>query len=54
MAKNTGKGYRKGPIKNRTQTRTKNGNAIERDTKTGKFINQKTTPGDFKDVRHEK
>lgn len=55
MAKNTGKNFRRGAVKNRSQTQAgKGGNAVERDTSTGRFINQKTTPGDFKGVRHEK
>ena len=54
MAKNTGKGYRVGPIKDRVQNKAPNGNPIKIDTKTGKIIDQKTTPGDYKGVKHEK
>ncbi|WP_346353104.1 hypothetical protein [Azotosporobacter soli] len=54
MAKNTGEGYRQGQVTNRSQTHAPNGNAIKRDTNTGRFIDQKTTPGDYKGVRHEK
>jgi len=54
MATNTGKGFRQGAEKGRSQTTAPNGNAVKRDTGTGKFIDQKTTPGDFKGVRHEK
>ena len=51
MAKNTGKGVRKGPISNRTQTyNPKTGQYIKRD-ESGKFIAQKNTP--FKNVRRE-
>ncbi|CDZ23423.1 hypothetical protein CCDG5_0280 [[Clostridium] cellulosi] len=54
MAKNTGKGYRHGAVKNRSQTHAPNGNAIKRNDITGQFMDQKTTGGDFKGVRHEK
>ena len=54
MARNTGNGYREGAIKDRTQNKAPNGNTIKRDVKTGKIIDQKTTPNDYKGVRHEK
>ena len=54
MAENTGEGYRKGPVTNRTQNKAPNGNPIKRDTTTGRIIDQKTTPGDYKGIRHEK
>lgn len=50
MARNTGKNYRKGAVKNRSQFVGPNGNAVKRDTKTGRFVE---TGGDFKGVRHE-
>ena len=53
MAKNTGKGSRRGAIRDRSQTHAPNGNAVKRDIISGRFIDQKTTPGDFKGVRHE-
>ena len=54
MAKNTGRGFRQGAVKGRTQTKAPNGNAVKRDSSTGRFTDQKTTPGDFKGVTHEK
>lgn len=54
MAKNTGKGYRIGAVKNRSQTKMTNGYWVERDNSTGRFINVKTsskTP--FKGVTKE-
>lgn len=53
MAKNTGEGYRKGSVVDRTQNKAPNGNAIKRDTNTGRIIDQKTTEGDYKGVAHE-
>lgn len=51
MAKNTGKGGRKGVITNRTQTyNSKTGLYIKRDEK-GKFMKSKSTP--FKNVRKD-
>lgn len=56
MAKNTGKGYRKGAVDNRSQTYNhKTKKWVKRDTDTGRFIDVKTsddTP--FKGVRKEK
>jgi hypothetical protein len=55
MAKNTGDGYRKGPVSDRSQVQVPNGNWVKRDTETGRFLDQKTsgnTP--FKGVRKEK
>lgn len=54
MAGNTGKGFRRGAVSERSQFKGPNGNAIKRDTATGKFLQQKTTGGDFKGVRKEK
>jgi hypothetical protein len=53
MAKNTGKDYRIGSVTNRTQNTAPNGNAIKRDTNTGRIIDQKTTPGPYKGVAKE-
>jgi hypothetical protein len=51
MGKNTGKGYRQGPISNRTQTyNPKTGLYIKRD-ENGKFIGSKESP--FKNIRRE-
>ncbi|MER0468117.1 hypothetical protein ABR330_15880 [Bacillus cabrialesii subsp. cabrialesii] len=55
MAGNTGKNYRKGAVKQRSQFKGPNGNFIKRDSKTGRFMDQKTSPaGKFKGVRTEK
>ncbi|URZ06468.1 hypothetical protein [Clostridium felsineum] len=56
MASNTGNGYRKGPVKGRSQTHNpKTDTWVERDTSTGRFINGKTSSDDpFKGVRKEK
>lgn len=54
MAKNGPRGGgRKGPVKTRTQFRTPNGNWAKRDRKTGRIIDQKTTPGPYKGVARE-
>ena len=52
MAKNTGKGYRKGAVKDRSQLKTPGG-WTERDDETGRFLRGK--PGDkpYKGVRKE-
>lgn len=56
MAKNGPKGHgRIGRIKGRSQTfNPKTKRYIERDTKTGRFINVKSDRAPFKDVRVEK
>lgn len=56
MAKNDGKGHgRIGEIKNRSQfTNPKTGLSIKRNTATGRIMDNKTSGGDFKGVRHEK
>ena len=56
MAKNTDDGYRKGEVKNRSQTHNpKTDSWVERDTNTGKFINNKTSSdAPFKGCNKEK
>lgn len=54
MAKNTGKGHRKGSVTDRTQTRTPSGNYVKRDTNTGRFMDQKKGGEPFKGVAKEK
>lgn len=55
MAKNTGDGFRRGSVDNRTQVQnSRNGNFTKRDTDTGRFMDQKTSGGSFKGVAHEK
>lgn len=53
MAGNSGN-HRDGAVKDRSQFKAPNGNHVKRDTKTGKFMDQKTTPGKFKGVPKEK
>ena len=54
MAKNTGNGYRRGSVDNRTQTQNPiNGNWTKRDTETGRFIDQKQGGDPFKGVAKE-
>lgn len=55
MAGNTGKGHRDGAVKNRSQTQTPAGIWVKRNTKTGQFMDQKTSDNEpFKGVRREK
>lgn len=55
MATNTGKGFRQGAVRDRSQTfNPKTGNWVKRDKETGQFIDQKTSDGQFKGVRREK
>jgi hypothetical protein len=55
MAKNTGKGYRAGPVDDRSQTlNTKTGQFVKRDADTGKFMDVKQDGTPFKGVRKEK
>jgi hypothetical protein len=52
MAKNTGEGYRKGEVKDRTQYyNPKTEQYVEHDDKTGKFINVKDDGTKFKGVK---
>lgn len=54
MAKNTGIGYRKGAVNERSQiVNPANGNWIKRDSKSGRFLDQKTDGQPFKGVRKE-
>ncbi len=55
MAKNTGRGHRQGPVKQRTQVANpKTGQWVKRDSYTGKFIAVKKNGGSFKGVKKEK
>lgn len=51
MAKNTGKGYRKGAVRNRTEFKS-GGTYFKRDTKSGQILNGSSKP--HKGVRDEK
>ncbi len=55
MAKNTGKGYRKGSVDDRSQTyNPKTKRWVKRDTESGQFIDQKSDNDHFKGVAKEK
>jgi len=54
MAKNTGDGFRRGAVKDRTQVQNpRNGNWTKRDSKTGQFMDQKQDGTPFKGVAKE-
>ena len=54
MAKNTGDGYRRGSVSDRTQVQNPlNGNWTKRNTETGRFMDQKTDGAPFKGVARE-
>lgn len=54
MAKNTGEGYRKGSVCDRTQIQNpRTGNWTKRDTDSGKFIDIKKDGEPFKGVAKE-
>jgi transcriptional regulator of nitric oxide reductase len=54
MARNTGEGYRRGSVNDRTQVKAPNGNYVKRDTDTGRFMDQKSDGKPFKGVAKEK
>ena len=55
MATNTGKGFRRGAVKARSQTlNPKTKDYVARDTKSGRFTNVKSDGKPFKGVRKEK
>lgn len=50
-----GDGHRNGAVRNRSQTKTPSGHYVKRDTKTGRFMDVKTSDKKpFKGVRKEK
>jgi hypothetical protein len=54
MAKNTGEGYRKGSVNDRSQVQNpKTGQWVKRDTETGKFMDVKQDGEPFKGVAKE-
>jgi hypothetical protein len=54
MGKNTGKGYRQGAVKERTQVfNPKTETWIKRDSKTGQFLDGKSDDKPFKGVTKE-
>lgn len=55
MAKNTGEGYRKGSVNDRTQSQNpRTGHWTKRDTETGRFIDVKQDGEPFKGVTKER
>jgi hypothetical protein len=55
MATNTGRGYRRGEVRNRSQVRNPgSGRWVERDATTGRFLNVKSDRVRFKGVRKER
>jgi hypothetical protein len=54
LGKNTGKGYRVGAERDRSQTQTPSGHWVKRDDATGRFMNVKADARPFKGVRREK
>jgi hypothetical protein len=53
MAKNTGEGYRKGAVNDRSQFQRDDGHWVKRDTETGRFLDVKHDEEKFKGVRRE-
>lgn len=55
MAKNTGEGFRRGEVRDRSQVQNpQNGAWTKRDSDTGRFMDQKQDGEPFKGVRREK
>ena len=55
MAKNTGKGYREGEVRDRSQTfNPKTKQWVKRDDTTGEFLDAKEGGKPFKGVRRER
>jgi hypothetical protein len=53
MGKNTGEGFRRGAVRDRTQFERPDGLYQKRDESTGEFLEVKQTPGPFKGVAKE-
>lgn len=53
MAKNTGRGHRRGAVSGRSQTTTPSGTWVKRDTGNGQFLDVKADKAPFKGVRKE-
>lgn len=54
MAKNTGKGYRQGAVKGRSQVyNPQNNRWVKRNTDTGQFMDVKSDNKPFKGIRKE-
>jgi len=53
MATNTGEGYRKGSVNDRTQVKNDNDDWTKRDAESGEFMDQKADGEPFKGVAKE-
>jgi hypothetical protein len=53
MTKNTGNGFRRGSVDNRTQFQAPHGNFVKRNVETGRFMDQKSGGEPFKGVAQE-
>lgn len=49
-----GDGHRKGAVRQRSQTQTRSGHWVKRDTETGQFLDVKSDGTPFKGVTKEK
>ena len=54
LATNTGKGYRRGEVRDRSQFQTPSGDWAKRNTDTGQIMDQKQGGEPFKGVRKER
>lgn len=55
MAGNTGKGFRRGAVRGRSQSlNAKTNSYTKRDTETGRFLDNKSDRKPFKGIRREK
>ncbi len=54
MAVNTGNGFRRGAINDRTQFQAPSGNWVKRDAGTGRILDQKADGSPFKGVAKER
>lgn len=55
MAKNTGRGFRRGAVRARSQIRNPLTRLwVKRDDSSGRFVDGKTSRGRFKGIRREK
>lgn len=54
MATNSGKGFRHGAVRGRSQVQAPNGNYVKRNDGNGQLMDQKSSGGAFKGVRREK
>ena len=53
MAKNTGDGFRRGAVSERTQFQMPDGHWVKRNELTGEIMEHKSTPGPFKGIAKE-